>query len=180
MIARLYDFISYNRKIIIPTTPRGFLDCIPDPNIPMRIAFLTLCLLVVEFTAGNYFSRYFGDITRGNELPFRESILFLSQLAFQAVVVVFASRKSAWDYLGNMAFVSLLGGLFLLAFQVVLMIIPSAGTNMHFLSAVGLGAVLMWMFIEHNRRIKIAGFPKILTYSWVFFRIVLYFAIFRL
>ncbi|MBS3913491.1 MAG: DUF393 domain-containing protein [Bacteroidetes bacterium] len=178
-ISMLYDFISYNRKVIAPSAPRGFLNCIPDRNIKMRVVFLVICMFAVEYTAGMYFARYFSGVTRYADLPFRESILFLSQLLFQGVLAWFWNRNMVWDYLGNVAFISVLGGMMMVGFYLVLQFLPIDTNTLQILVGAGLGAVVMFMFLEHNRRIKIGNFNKNLSYSWVIFRILLFFIIFR-
>lgn len=176
----LYDFISYNRKVIAPSANRGFLSCIPDFNLTMRLLFILVCGLGIESWAGNYFSNYFDTNTRWNGFPLRETLLFISQLLFQGLVAIaFTDKKNTMDYLGHLSFVSLIGAFFLFVFHILLSVIPFQQDLILVLSSAGLGAVLMFMFIEHKRRIMLLGYPKVLSYSWVLFRIILFFVIFK-
>lgn len=175
----LYDFISYNRKIIAPSAPTGFLQCIPDKNLASRFLLILLCLLGVEYTAGSYFHEYFPSFTRLNALPFRETGLFLAQLVFQSVLLIFSGNKRyIYDYSGHLSVVSLAGGILLALGSLLFQFLPS-GINIEFLSITLLGAVLMWMFLEHYRRIRISGFPAWLSWTWIIFRIILFLAIFK-
>jgi predicted DCC family thiol-disulfide oxidoreductase YuxK len=175
----VYDFISYNRKIIAPPKNR-FLTCIPDKNPRMRIAFMVLCLLVVEFTAGMYFSRYFGAYTRFAEIPWRESLLFVSQIGFMALFAALVGEKNLYDYLGHLSFVAFMGGIILLVFDIVFQSFSFMGIAISFLPFLGLGAVVMWMFMEHKKRLNAGGFKPILSYGWILFRVLLFFIIFKL
>jgi hypothetical protein len=179
LIGALYNFISYNRKVIVPSAPRGFLDCIPDRNWAYRISFLILAMLVTEFTAGIYFTHFFAGMTRFNQVLGRESILFTAQLLFQGGILWLLLKKGIYDYLGNLAMVSMLGGIGLLGIGAFVWIIGYFGFSTAVPAAAALGAILMFMFSEHKRRLKMLNLPAVLSWSWVAFRVLLYFIIFR-
>lgn len=175
----LYDFISYNRKVIAPAK-NGFLTCVPDRNITMRFWFIFLAMILVEYTAGIYFTAHFPGVTRFEALPFRESILFVSQIAFLFILARLLREKNIYDYLGHVALISALGGLILLVFQLAISGMELAGIHQPMIPAMGLGAVVMWMFIEHKKRVHNFGFHPALSWIWLAFRILLFFLIFKL
>lgn len=105
--------------------------------------------------------------------------MFAAQLLFQAMLLLISRKhKFIYEYWGHVAFVGFLGGIMLLIGNAVLHFLPAI-VNKPFLSIALLGAVLMWMYMEHARRIKISNLPQWLSYSWVLFRIVLFFIIFK-
>lgn len=177
--AAVYDFISYNRKVIAPSASRGYLDCIPEKNLVMRTIFIIICMLFVEITGGIYFSTWFSEKTYYSDLAMRESLLFVSQILFQGIMTFVFREKRVYDYLGHVAVVSAFGGLLLIPLHAGLLYIQYLGLQIDFLSAAGLGAVIMAMFIEHKRRVNLMGYHKALSYTWVLFRIILFFVIFK-
>lgn len=179
VIGGIYNFISFNRKVIAPAPGRGYLDCIPEKSWVLRSLFMLFCLLIVEFTAGIYFSQWFTQFTRFNDIPLRESWLFISQIGFQALMALIAGEKRLYDYQGHVALVSAFGGLLLLPLHGGLLFMQAWGYDTTFLATAGLGAVLMAMFMEHKRRVGMMGYKKALSYTWVLFRIALFFVIFK-
>jgi hypothetical protein len=87
--------------------------------------------------------------------------------------------RPVWAYLGQVAVVGVLGGLFLIPVHLGLLGMRRLGYDAGFLAAVGLGAALMLMFLEHKRRVDVFGYPKALSLTWLLFRVLLFFAIFR-
>ncbi len=136
-------------------------------------------MVLVELTAGFFFARWFPAQTRFVHLPFRESWMFVSQLLFQGFMAHRLGLRPVWAYLGQVALVAVIGGLFLLPVHAGLLAMQRLGYDTGFLAAVGLGAVLMLMYLEHKRRVDVFDFPKALGFTWLLFRVLLFFAIFR-
>jgi hypothetical protein len=88
---KLYAFISYNRKVIIPA-PKGDTHTIqPSFKLHYRIAWLLFTTLIAS-------------LILGHNTPL---------LLIPALVAIPLATKRRWDYLGNLATVNLAGALLL-------------------------------------------------------------------
>lgn len=157
---KLYSFVSYNRKQIIPSKKDNTdQSCVPDFNLKYRIIYIAF---VVFFSAYilSLFTPKLG-LNTGNHF-LREFVVCLGQIAWQTLFLRFYLKENIWDYLGNMMTVSLIG---------TLLLIPSLFTN--FSSVFYLmyfGIVVLIMFLEHLRRCKILKLNYLPTISWTIFR----------
>jgi len=179
LLSVIYDFISFNRKIIAPAPRRSYLDCAPDLNLGYRLAFVFCAMLLVEFTAGAFFKQWFPTYTRYNTIHWRESILFISQIVFQGLFAILLKEKQKIEYISHVAVVAAYGGLLLVPMHFFLLGMAHFGLQTAFLAPAILGAVLMAMFMEHKRRINLMGYKPMLSYTWVLFRVVLFFLLFN-
>lgn len=147
---------------------------------PLWHPFVLLAgMALVELTAGFFFSFWFAEQTRFARVPFRESWMFVAQLLFQGFMAHRLGLRPVWAYLGQVAVVGVLGGIFLVPVHFGLLGMRWLGYDTGFLAGVGLGAALMLMFLEHARRVAVFGFPKALSLTWLIFRMLLFFVIFR-
>ena len=83
-------------------------------------------------------------------------------------------EKNVYDYLGQVAFVSLLGSLILYVFGGCLHVLHWASIDTQMLSPLCFGVVVGIMFMEHHRRIKLLDMKTMLTYTWLLYRILIY------
>jgi len=175
LMTKLYAFISYNRKVIIPppmpvntSTPANT----PSFSLRYRLLYLAFTLFVSGFILTRYARLLTGLITPGN--AYREYFICAGQIAFQglAVALLTRSRRSTisslpWDYLGNMMTISLAGSLLLLPALAAHSILSPTLAALYFLFVAGC------MLLEHIRRTKLLGLPWVLSASWVTYRMVL-------
>ena len=175
-LKRLYNFISYNRKVIYPAAVNPALrKCHPSLSLKYRWAYI---LLVALFT-GLILNNFVWHINTAFELEQdwrREYYICFGQVIWQLVAIALLAKEKTADYLGNMSTVSLIGGLLLL---------PILGLNalFHFtpfLLIFLFGVIISFMLFEHIRRCKLLEVPLIMTFSWLLYRsvvlgIVLYF-----
>lgn len=167
-LKKLYAFISYNRKVIIPSKEdkSQTLQCVPDFNYTYRyiyILFATIITSVVLFK----FSKLIGIIPESYFL--RESIIALGQIGFQTLFISKLKLEKQLNYIGNLMTVSLMGSLILLPILLInaIFILP----EIVLLGWFGLTVALM--LLEHIRRIKILDLPKYLSATWVLYRILI-------
>ncbi|MCS3531316.1 DUF393 domain-containing protein [Chryseobacterium sp. JUb7] len=158
---KLYSFVSYNRKQIIPSAkdiPEK--SCIPDFNLKYRIAYITF---VVFFSASvlSVFSTKLG--LNFSQNYFRELLVCLGQIFWQTIFLKKYLKTKIWDYLGNMMTVSLIGTLLLL--PALFLNVPAVFNLIYF------GIVILIMLLEHWRRCKILKLNFLPTLSWILFRI---------
>lgn len=91
---KVYAFISYNRKVIIPA-PKPDSDTHtlqPTFRLHYRLAYLLFTAIVVGFSL-------------------RSFMIPAGQLLFQGLIITTYAPKKTWDYLGNMMTISLAGSL---------------------------------------------------------------------
>lgn len=165
LMKKLYAFISYNRKVIVPATIKEN-TIQPDFKLHYRLLYLTFTWFVVAYILTIYAQLLTNFIPLGNN--YREYIICGGQIFFQAGVILFYKKEKLWDYLGNMMTISLAGSLLLL--------IPITAAKYfnieplfftaYFLLIAGL------MFLEHLRRSKILKLGLVMSLAWVIYRLI--------
>jgi hypothetical protein len=157
---KLYSFVSYNRKQIIPSAKdQTEKACIPDFNIKYRIAYIAL----VAIFSGYILSVFSAKLGLGlNENFLREFAIYLGQIVWQTLFLKSYLKEKFWDYLGNMMTVSVIG---------TLLLIPALFLNLNSISSIiYLGTVVFIMFLEHLRRCEILKLNYLPTIFWMIFR----------
>jgi hypothetical protein len=162
---KLYSFISYNRKIIVPGRDISNIKaCSPSFNVQYRTAYIILAWLITSLVLANYAQLLQPYISATNF--YREFLICGGQILFQAVVIMIIDRKKTFEYLGNMMTVSLAGAL---ALMPIIGVKAQIQSPLFFLAY--FVCVVMVMFLEHFRRMKIVQLPWIMTVTWVIYRI---------
>ncbi|WP_295720693.1 DUF393 domain-containing protein [Mucilaginibacter sp.] len=167
-MSKVYAFISYNRRVIIPPTKEDAAFAYqPTFKVHYRIAFLLFTWFCTGFILTRYAQLLVGMVPLGN--AYREYIICGGQIIFQALVISTYAREKIWTYLGNMMTISFAGSLLLLiplAISHWFTLVPFVYT-LCFMGIAGL------MFLEHIRRTKLLGLGWVMTITWVSYRIVL-------
>lgn len=165
LLRKLYSFISYNRKVIMPN-PKAATDrvaCLPDFNWSYRIAYVVFATFVTAVTLHAY-SGFLPEIAKngfGIELA-----LAGAQLVFQAIFLIKYDLRTIVNYAGNLMTVSLFGAILLTPMLIagrVVEVSEFVGTSYFLL-------VATVMFIEHFRRIELLQLPKLLCLTWILYR----------
>lgn len=159
---KLYSFVSYNRKQIIPSAKDQTEEaCVPDFNLKYRLAYMTF---VVIFS-GYILSLFSAKVGVGlNHNFWREFTICIGQIVWQTVFLKSYLKGNIWNYLGNMMTVSLIG---------TLLLIPALCLNLNAMfSVIYFGTVVVIMFLEHIRRCRILKLNFLPTLSWILFRII--------
>jgi len=167
LLQKLYSFISYNRKVIIPNKKaiEKVLQCVPSFNYKYRILYIVFAILMTALTLFNY-SELIPDLPKGNFG--RELILAFAQILFQSSFLLKFGKKTILNYAGNLMTVSLFGSLILTPILILNQFI-----NLPEILILGwFGITVFIMFIEHFRRIKLLELPSYLCYTWVIYRII--------
>ncbi|WP_250629613.1 DUF393 domain-containing protein [Aureibaculum algae] len=166
-LKKLYSFISYNRKVIIPIKKQDFqcMSCEPEFNIKYRIIYILFASLITSLVLYQYSEQlsFLPDSTIG-----RETVLAIGQIVFQSVFLLKITRNDLLNYIGNLMTVSLMGSLLLMPIIVInhFIMLPT----LILLSWFGLTALLM--FKEHYRRVNLLNLPTYLSYTWVLYRVI--------
>jgi hypothetical protein len=167
ILEKLYSFISYNRKVIIPgnVNDKNKLQCTPDFNYKYRFIFIGFALTLTSFILFGY-SNLFPNLPKPNIT--REIILAFGQIVFQSLFLLKLDKKTIINYAGNLMTVSLMGSLIL----VPILILNQFVNVLEFLVLGWFGITVCIMFAEHFRRIKILNLPYYLSYTWIIYRII--------
>lgn len=158
---KLYSFVSYNRKQIIPSG-KDHTDqaCIPDFNLKYRLAYLIFVVVFSSYVLSLFTAKSGLGL---NQNFLREFIICLGQIGWQTIFLRAYLKEKIWDYLGNMMTVSLIG---------TLLLIPALFTDFNpVFYLMYFGTVVSIMFLEHIRRCKILKLNFLPTVSWMIFRI---------
>lgn len=163
---KVYAFISYNRKVILPS--RNAEDtCIPDLHINYRIGYLLFTWILSSLILTNYATYLRGVIPASNF--YREFVICGGQIIFQALVIQLFVKKKLWDYLGNMMTVSF-------AASLVLFLIMGAGKLFSFTNPIAYTIIFLTiagcMLFEHIRRMKRLGLNLLPSFTWLLYRII--------
>lgn len=167
ILKKLYSFVSYNRKVIIPSPlkTQEKLQCLPAFNYKYRFMFIGFALTITTFVLFGY-SNLIPNLPQTSIL--RETLLTFGQLVFQAIFLFKFNKKTITNYAGNLATVSLMGSLFLSPILLLQHFI-----NLPEVLILGwFGLTVLIMFAEHFRRIKILQLPFYLSYTWILYSIL--------
>jgi hypothetical protein len=167
ILKKMYSFVSYNRKVIIPgnVSEENKLQCIPDFNYKYRFLFIAFALTITSFVLFGY-SDLIPVLPKTN--IFREVALAFGQIIFQSLFLFKFDKRTIMNYAGNLMTVSLMGSLILLPILILNQFI-----NIPEIVVLGWFAItVLIMFTEHFRRIKILKLPFYLSYTWILYRIL--------
>ena len=167
LLSKMYAFISYNRRVIIPADEHADTFAFqPTFKIHYRMAYLLFTWFCTAFILTRYAHLLTGIVPLGN--AYREYLICGGQIFFQAAVISTFAKDKLWKYLGNMMTISFAGSL--------LLFVPLAARHwfgpapliytLCFLAVAGL------MFLEHIRRTKLLHLGWVLTATWVLYRLM--------
>lgn len=171
IMSKVYSFISYNRKVIIPGTNDNY-HIQPSFRIDYRILYLLFTVLLASVILNEYAPLFSSIVPTGSK--YRELIVCGGQVIFQGVIISLINNKQKWNYLGNMMTISFAGALLLLPMLIVsvYLSLPQLVYATYFMLIAGL------MLLEHIRRTKLLGLDNKMTISWVLYRIIILVTIF--
>lgn len=171
LLRKLYSFVSYNRKVIIPAKAKeDKLECIPDFNFKYRFLFILFAIGITTLVLFAY-SNLILNFPKSTVT--RELVLAFGQIVFQALFLFKFDKKTIVNYAGNLMTVSLMGSLILSPILILsqFIMLPQMIILGWF------SAVVLIMFLEHIRRIKILKLPFFLSFTWILYRIIALFLI---
>ncbi|MCS4301106.1 DCC1-like thiol-disulfide oxidoreductase family protein [Chryseobacterium sp. BIGb0232] len=158
---KLYSFVSYNRKQIIPSkNDYTEKSCVPTFNLKYRLSYIAFVAIFSAYILSLYSGKLGVNLTPN---LLRELTVCLGQILWQTLFLKSYLKDKIWDYLGNMMTVSLLGTLLLIPALLV------SFTSVFYL--IYFGVVVFIMFIEHLRRCRILKLNYFPTISWMLFRL---------
>jgi len=172
LMTKLYAFISYNRRVIIPASlAESSFEIQPSFKLQYRLAYLLFTWIVTAAILSKYTQLFGGYLPAGN--AYREYLICGGQIVFQGIVISLVNPEKRWAYLGNMMTISFAGALLLLPGLILatrIQINPICYL-IWFMLVAGL------MFLEHIRRSKLLKIGYTLTLTWVLYRLIVLFCI---
>ncbi|WP_166926178.1 thiol-disulfide oxidoreductase DCC family protein [Flavobacterium poyangense] len=173
-LKKLYSFVSYNRKVIIPNkvNKEAKLQCVPNFNYKYRFLFIGFATAVTTIVL-----YYYATLIPGlpNASITRELVIALGQIFFQSLFLLKSDRKTILNYSGNLMTVSLMGSLLLLPMLALQAVVPIP-TNV---TLIWFAITAFLMFMEHYRRTRILELPAYLCLTWVIYRLIVLLLIFN-
>jgi predicted DCC family thiol-disulfide oxidoreductase YuxK len=164
LMAKVYAFISYNRRVIIPPqTNSDRFRLQPTFRLGYRIVYIVFTWFIVGFILSGYARLLSGILPQGD--IYREYIICGGQVLFQGLVVLMVNKDRIWNYLGNMMTISFAGALLLLP---VIWISSWVAIN-PIICTVWFMIVAGLMLLEHIRRCSIFKFGWVMSVSWVLY-----------
>jgi hypothetical protein len=163
LMRKVYAFISYNRKVIIPTPTTDTHTLQPTFRLRYRLAYLLFTAIVTGYILTLYAGTLTGFLPTGS--PYREYAIVAGQLGFQGLIITTYTPKKTWDYLGNMMTISVTGSLLLIP---AIIIHPSKSIAIGYFLTVAAG-----MLIEHIRRTKLLNLGWLPTITWITYRVLI-------
>lgn len=174
IMTKVYAFISYNRKVIIPANTTGKHELQPDFKLTYRIAYLIFTVVIAAYILAGYAPLFASIIPAGG--AYRELIVCSGQLIFQGTIISVLDKSKTWDYLGNMMTISFAGALLLLPVLALpqWIQIPDMYYAAYFMLVAGM------MLLEHIRRTKLMGLGWTMTIGWTVYRLIVLIVILKI
>jgi hypothetical protein len=146
-LKKLYSFISYNRKVIIPSKIKKEikLQCVPDFNFKYRILYILFAVITSSFLINKFNISFI----------FSKTIIFTAVLLLiQSILLFKFSKEIKLIYLGNFATSILFGSLLLLPIIILksLLNLPEIINQIYFYIIISI------TIIDIVRRIQIIKF----------------------
>lgn len=166
LMSKVYAFVSYNRKVIIPARAKQN-ELLPDFKLHYRIAYLLFTWLLTAYVLTAYAKVLSPMVPLG--AAYREYLICGGQIVFQGLVCLCYKPEKYWDYLGNMMTISFAGSLLLLPMLIAgnFIAIDATISIFYFLGVAGL------MFLEHLRRSSILDLGLTLSITWAIYRLAI-------
>jgi hypothetical protein len=164
-LTRLYSFISYNRKVIMPSA----IDygCQPSFHTRYRMLYIFFAIAVSTLVLHIYAVHIPSHIPQGS--IYRDLGISVGQSVCQYLWMYRIDLKSKINYIGSLNTVSLMASLLL----TLVMIINSMFVISELAFLVLFGLVVTWMVYEHYRRVQLLRLPLYLCFTWVLYRLLI-------
>ena len=165
-MSKVYAFVSYNRRVIIPPSSLDPVHIQPSFRLHYRISYLLCTWLATALVLSSYAHLLAGVVPVGN--IFREYMICGGQIIWQGIITSLFFRKKTWDYLGNMMTISFAGALLLTPGLLLAKLFDLSPVfyTLYFL------AVAALMLFEHIRRTQLLRLGWMLTCTWVAYRLL--------
>ncbi|CAN5487222.1 hypothetical protein BH10BAC1_BH10BAC1_10660 [soil metagenome] len=136
--------------------------------IENKKVMMLFCIAITAATLNQYAKLIQDLLTIKYDWKF-ELFMVLGQLVFQFPFILKQSIEQKWEYYYNMLVVSALGSITLLPLIVFnhLYLLPTIINVIYFL------IVVMFMFLDHKRRVSNLNLSAYISYTWVLYRFLI-------
>jgi hypothetical protein len=166
LLKRLYSFISFNRKVIVPSIKD--YECQPSFSLKYRLVYIVFCIAITSMTLYSFSNKHIPYMAEG--IFWREIAICIGQSIFQYAMAYKLPLKTRINYVGQLNTVSLIGSIILIFLTNILNLTNISATSSIYLIAFSLTATIM--FLEHYRRCKLLEYPKYLSATWLIYRLL--------
>jgi predicted DCC family thiol-disulfide oxidoreductase YuxK len=173
LMRKVYAFISYNRRVIIPAKHEQEGGIQPAFRLNYRLLYLVFTWLVVAGILTVYAGHLTPLVPLGS--TYREYLICGGQILFQGIIISWYAPAKRWNYLGNMMTISLAGSLLLLP---VLLLAHFVALNAVICTLCFMGVAGL-MLLEHIRRTKLLKLGWLLTITWMVYRMLVLLLIYQ-
>ena len=146
-LKKLYSFVSYNRKVIIPgkINKNIQLQCVPDFSFKYRLLFILFAATV----SGCIFQLLSNTFSTKETMGFQ-----IGSLIFQSLLILKFSKEITVNYLGNFSVSFFCGSLLLLPIIILksLLVISEIVAQLYFIT------IFLVVILDIFRRIQIIKF----------------------
>lgn len=172
LMAQCYALLTYNRQVIAPP---AFFVTLPrirrHLHLRYRLAYIGLAWLFTSILFGLFFTTLEPVATSGG---LGQGLLLGGELvAFQSILLWYIRRDRLLHYLGHLMTVLLIGALMLVpAYLAFHLLFPAPAVALVYYAM-----VVIAMFTEHCRRMKMLGLDWRVTAGWSAFHVLVFFLI---
>lgn len=150
LLGILYNFLSYNRKIIAAIDCQGNCGCSPSTSYFWRFVFIGCGYWLFNFAVSLYFN-HTNDLTINILNTF---IYFISVFILQGIIFKLLGNNQLYDYLGHLSFVLIIGSFLLIINYFILSILSNYLTETSMVQAFLAGCSITALFFLHRKRIQ--------------------------
>jgi len=168
LMSKVYAFISYNRRVIIPAKVSSSSTAVqPTFKLSYRVAYLMFTWFLTSLILTSY-AKLLSPLTPLGDAN-REYFICGGQILFQGLVIILVKPHKVWDYLGNMMTVSFAGALLLLPIILLSNLISLSPLlcTAWFLLVAGM------MLLAHIRRVGLLNLSWVMSLTWVLYRVII-------
>jgi hypothetical protein len=165
MLQPLYNFISYNRRVIVPCkdVACGF-SCAPDFSAKWRLALIAFGLGLTTLFAQASFSLL--HIVNAAGVFAALGVFFLMQTALGFILN--SNKQQAFNYAGNLAVLGIIESALLIPCSAI-----AAATGNLALFFIGFGVVKMISVTSHFKRVEYNNYGTWLNISYMVFTLTM-------
>ena len=139
-----------------------------EKSIVYKITIMLLCIAITAASLNQFAKLIQHLINIKYDWKF-ELFMVVGQLVFQFPFIFRKTTEQKWDYYYNMLIVSMMGSILLLPLIIFnhFYLLNSTINILYFF------AVVLFMFIEHKRRVYQLCLPTYISYTWVLYRFLI-------
>ncbi len=137
-------------------------------TIYFKITLIIICIAITAFTLSRY-AKLIGHLLNVNYNWQFELFMVTGMLLFQYPFIYSKTAAVKFNYYYNMLLVSLMGSVLLWPLLIVNQFYVCSDS----INLVYFFTVVLFMFLEHKRRVAKLQLPVFISYTWVLYRFII-------